>query len=633
MLNTHQFEFSLFGLEKLLSEDKFKKLEKELIKILEHIEKHRTLESTSALNEDKTSTIVYGSLRPFSSSQTFSEKLNCYSRLATIYTHILSASKHKPSDSFLGNCIVHKTVLSEIFYLSCYSNMDHILFNKGLMDEAYKLNLKTEHDIKLLYACITLNSKISYDVVQLITAIPTWGLYWYMGLIYGYQHPLNEHIEQSYNKLFDQHEIIKTIPFDDTAIGMAPVPWMQCSYLDRPDRHGLKVSLNSAIEQWLGSQLKGQKFDTSYINTQGDIKRVVVLSEHYTSGHAMYRCYHTEIKALKQQCHVTLITEKHTYDDNSAQDFDEVVVIDGDIKQIISTIMIVASLEPDLVYYPSLGMAKWTVLLANMRLARHQVMSYGHPASALSRHIDYAFLSSVPKNNSVDFQQYCLEKIVPVELDNDWKWQPHKDLNKVNFDQPKPNDGVVRIAVNSSLPKITARFIQLCALVTAHSSIPVQFHFFMITKTDAFEKSLAERIGSNVIVHPPADYPTYMANLAKCDLAIGTFPFGGSNTNVDLTLLNIPKIFYSELSDMASYSDQTALEKLELPKVLRPENESELVANVIYLIHDHTMRNQISKEISQANPQQLFFKEDDSESNKQSTRFLDAINWIDKNAN
>lgn len=629
MLTAHQFELSLFSLEKLSAEAQFKKLEKELIKILEHLEKYRTLESTSGLSDDKGGTTVYGGLRPFSASKSLNERLDSYSRLAVIFTQILSASSYQCSDAFLVNCLIHKSVLSEVFYLSCFKSMDHILINNGLMDEVYKLNLKNEQDIKLLYACITLNSNISYDTSQLISAMPIWGLYWYLGMIYGYQHPYNERMEQSYNALFDHHELLKTIPFDETAIGMIPVPWMQCSYLDRPDRHGLKVSFNNAVERWLESRLKKQKLDTRYIDDQGPIKRIAVLSEQYTSGHAMYRCYHTEIKTLKQRYHVTLVTEKHTYDDNSALDFDEVVEIDGSIGDISNTAKAIANLKPDLIYFPSLGMGKWTVLLANIRLARHQVMSYGHPASALSHHIDFAFLSSVPKDNSVDFQQYCLEKIVPIELGNDWKWQPHRELNKVAFDQAKPNDGVIRIAVNSSLPKITARFIKLCTLVSAHSSVPVQFHFFMITKTDAFEKSLLERIGSNVVVHPPADYPAYMANLAKCDLAIGTFPFGGSNTNVDLTLLNIPKIFYSEFSDMASYSDQTALEKLELPKILKPENESELLANVIYLVHDHKLRNQLSRDIAQAAPLELFFEENTANSVYQSKRFLDAVNWIE----
>src|SRR5690606_33653530 len=162
---------------------------------------------------------------------------------------------------------------------------------------------------------------------------------------------------------------------------------------------------------------------------------------------AMYRCYHSRIQALRGDYELILVTAPDDYDEVSAKDFDQVVEITEGIKNIANTVKEVVKLEPDLIFFPSLGMAKWTTLLGNLRVARYQVMSYGHPASAFSKYIDFGTCDLL--DTETDYQKFFQEKLIPV-FDNNLNLAPHPLYNR-NMQRTPSEDGVVRVAVNSSL--------------------------------------------------------------------------------------------------------------------------------------------------------------------------------------
>ena len=208
--------------------------------------------------------------------------------------------------------------------------MDHILFNRNLLDETLSLKLKTEQDIKFLYVCLSLNTRIQFDPAQIAKAIPNWGMYWYLGMLYGFHHPYNERIEANFNLIFEAHSIIKEMQLDTTAAELVAGPWMLCSYIDRNDRHDMKISINTAMENWVTSRHMSPgatKKVTEYIAKTNKVEKIVILSEQYTSLHAMYRCNHPELKILKENFEVTLVSDPTKYDDLSSKDFDSIINI------------------------------------------------------------------------------------------------------------------------------------------------------------------------------------------------------------------------------------------------------------------------------------------------------------------
>lgn len=624
--------FTLYDLERAIAQKNHKLYEDLIIELLHFMDQRTNLESTYVADSSGNITCSRQGLVPLNNLMTFNEKQDFYSRLAATITSYISDPHHTPDDTVLIHFIIFKNYVAYIFYLSCYSNMDHIMFNRALVDENFGLKLQTEQDIKYLYVCLTLNTEMQFDAKQLADAVPCFGMYWYLGMLYGFHHPYNERIENNFNKVFEAHAIIKDMAFDSTAAELAAAPWMLCSYLDRNDRHDIKISINTAMQNWVTREHISPgmaKKAAGYIAKTTQIKKIVILSEQYTSPHAMYRCYHPEFKILKENFNVTLVADPSKYDKLSSKDFDNIININDTAQDISGIIKQIIKLEPDLILFPSLGMAKWTVPLANIRLAKYQMMCYGHPASAFSKFIDYSYCSKPRKN--WNFQQFCMEKIVPVYQGRDFIWEPHP--NYAPLDIQKPNDNVLRIAINSSIAKITPRFIQLCKLLLVHSTVAIEFNFFLITHDSAFEKSVNARLDGAIKVHPPVDYMTYMKNLATCDLAIGTFPFGGSNTNTDVALLGIPKVFYSEGCGLASYSDQTALEKLNPPEILTPQSEGELLANLIYLIHNKPLREELSDNIRKSDPYKLFYTHKTDKSAEESCKLVDVIHWIEANGN
>ena len=619
--------FTLFDIEQSIARRDYIKFEKYLISLLEFIDLHGGVESTLQTNTEGKDEYSHIGLIPFNNKTTFTEKLNLYSRLAATITTYLSDNEHVPNDVLLIHIIILKTHISNIFYLSCYGSMDHILFNRGLLDSNNTLNLKTEQDIKFLYVCLSLNSNIEFDVEMLVNAIPLWGMYWYLGLLYGYLHSYNQQIESNLNKVVDAHPLIQTMVFDNSAVEMSASPWMLCSYLDRSDRHEIKKSINAAIQKWIiDKQLPPGtlKKVSSYIDKTTSIKKIVVLSEKYTSIHAMYRCYHIPIAELRKHYHVTLISTPNDFDDISKLDFNQVIEVKDSAKNFKSVIEKIAQIKPDLIFYPSLGMSKWTIPLSNIRLAKYQMMAYGHPASAFSKYIDAGITSALPEGP--DYQRYCVETVTPYH-DHNIFISPHPELESLQLKE-RTEDGTVRIAINSALMKITKEFLNLCLLIQKNSSQPIEFHFFMIDsqgcKLTAFEKSLSQQ-ELPFQIHPAASYKEYMNNLNQCHLAIGTFPFGGTNTNIDLISLGIPKIFYTDGSDIASFTDLCVMNKFDLPDILMAESKINIVTSAIYLIHDSKERERINEYIKSHNTHEILFNE---QYHQDDHLLIKAINWL-----
>ncbi|WP_156492030.1 hypothetical protein, partial [Oleiphilus sp. HI0123] len=243
--------FTLFDLERSIAQRNYKLYESQLIELVNFMDKRTGLESTYKTDSSGNLSCSYQGLSPLNNLMSLEEKQDIYSRLAATITSYLSDLNYTPEDTTLIHLVILKNYIAEIFYLSCYANMDHIMFNRGLVDENLSLKLQTEQDIKYLYCCLTLDTGIAFDATQLATAMPYFGMYWYLGMLYGYHHPYNTKIEENFNHIFEAHPIISDMEFDSTAAELAAAPWMLCSYLDRNDRHEIKASINKAMENWV----------------------------------------------------------------------------------------------------------------------------------------------------------------------------------------------------------------------------------------------------------------------------------------------------------------------------------------------------------------------------------------------
>ncbi|ROT99259.1 hypothetical protein EB809_11490 [Marinobacter sp. R17] len=554
---------------------------KELFDILDAMEKGNPVLGGERMTQQGSAHRSPG-IYPLHKDASFFDNQNAVQRLATCITGFLCSPKLELETLEIRKLIFYKTHLTDIFYLSDFGNLDHVMAYRDLWSANGGFQLKTDADVFMLMICWTINSEMEMPFETLLERIPQEMLYTLTAVFYQLEQIQTHRGFDNFEKAFDAFlKLPEGLDVSLCAIMLVNI-WMGCSYWETPRRHEIKRKINGLI------RAKYPEIKEVPSRALPEKPRVAILVERYRSDHAMYRCYHARIAPLKNHFVTALFAAKGDVDDNSRQDAHQFVEVDGGVENLLKTAKKIQQFQPDVIIYPSLGMNIWTVFLSNFHLAPVQIMGYGHPASAMSEIIDYGFLSGYFEGP--DYQRWCTERLIPCygekghttlhpQLDGDLR-TAHLDID----------DSPVRVAINSSLMKISDRALQVCKLIQDNSTRPLEFHFFPAHnrgfKLPALYRKLLQTIGNNVIVHEPQPYGEYMRHLARCHFAIGTFPFGGTNTNIDAMLLQQPKIYLFPNEDLASYTDANDFMRYDTESGFVHSTELELVAQAIIWIHN-----------------------------------------------
>jgi len=578
-------------------------------------EKYAPLDENDATDQadstEQSLELVRSGLKPLREDMSLEEREFWYGRLATAITVYLADPTYDHSAEQLFYIDLLKPTIQTVFFISHYRSMDHILWHRNLInDGGSQLSIKTYRDLLCLLSTHSIHSNVKFDTRQLANTAPDEARQSYIAALTRFQFPFDDQAQANLERLVQQHEVMEqhTEPKVRHVL-IVVLGWMMCSYWDIDNRHRFKASANRMMRNWLDNTLtKGVKKQAeSNCREQRPIKRIVVASESYASDHAMYRSYHGRIEALKEHYETILVTCKRDYDETSARDFHEVAEVPETLTSIEDTVKTILRFEPDLILYPSLGMAHWTTVLCNMRLAPIQMMSYGHPASAFTDTVDYGVIGGI--QGGPDYQAYLNETLAPQRL----KARPHTIHPQFSEElkQQPPED-----------------LIQLCASLERQTARTLEFHFFpakcVSTARTALEKSLAERLSSRCIVHPLAPYRDYMMALGQCTLSIGTFPFGGTNTNVDTLLLGIPKFFYTEGSDIASFTDVHELDALGLAEDFNSNSEDELLATLLKVVESPQTLEYYRQKLRDSDIRSLINNTDPDDRDQ----FVQALRWV-----
>ena len=365
--------------------------------------------------------------------------------------------------------------------------------------------------------------------------------------------------------------------------------WMYCSYSSFPGKHDFKREANRLMRSWL-TETGATSFEVSSRPRHEHQPHVVVMAERMKVGHAMHRCFAPSILELRERFRVTLIGEQKHLDGHSAQLADEVIPLVNDVTDFAGIARLVRSKEPDIVYYPSIGMALWAIFTSNLRLAPIQVMALGHPATSRSSCIDWAVLEE-------DYvgSESCLSERVYFMPAFGLQFAPGTAQRPPEIrEAPSP----IRIAVPANGLKLNGHFVEALRQIRAQAHRPTEFHFFpacdQLLKLESLRRDLEELMGP-VTVHPIADYATHLERIGACDLHLSPFPFGGTNSNIDSLHLGLPIVALDGL-EICSRSDALVLRRVGLDGLLAPTKD-EYVATALRLIHDDSYRIQMSRHI------------------------------------
>ena len=392
--------------------------------------------------------------------------------------------------------------------------------------------------------------------------------------------------------------------------------WMQCSYAFRPDRHEFK----SALNRWLRQGYEGAGLKVPPLKRAKKKKRrprVVILAEVFWDGHAMYRCYADRVRQLKERFDTVLVARKGDIDDAARALVHRTVPFPDDMARVDQMAQHVLRLEPDVIYYPSIGMAPWAVALANLRLAPIQMMSPGHPATSATDTVDYLLLARPMVG---DVGAYAERVVICGE--GRPRQSSHRMVEVPRYRREADGEPV-NIAVPAYTMKLSWPLFERLQQIEARAKRRIRWHFFPnesgLSRQHA--RAAIERLLAEVIVYPRVPYAQYLEWLGQCQLSVGTFPFAGSNSNVDVLRVGIPRVVVAGREAMER-ADVNVLGRFDDLESLVTDGPDAFVDRTVELVDDPDERDRLSARILEQRPNERFLDTPES-----GTPFLEAVSY------
>jgi len=349
---------------------------------------------------------------------------------------------------------------------------------------------------------------------------------------------------------------------------------------------------------------------------------IMVINEWWWSKHAMFRSYAKSIRQLRQHFRTVGACPGNNTDQEAKDVFDEWVQIDSDNMILNDLAERVRAVNPDIIYYPSIGMAIWSICLSSLRLAPIQVMTYGHPATSNSPVIDYGIIEG-----DCYVKECFSESIITL---------PPNVVRPTEFERceskhtPRKTD-TLKIGVAAMQVKLSWPFLQAMQDLERRSPKPVEFVFFgAATGIGLF--SMASELGKllkKVTVQEKQIYSHYLESVSECDLVLYSFPFGGANSMYDSLAVGIPMVSLEGLQPH-SRSDASIIRRAGLPESLIAQTPEEYVDAIIRLTDDDE-RARIAG-LVQAVDLQQFYTPDESGAFLEAFKHIYDISTVEKAA-
>lgn len=544
----------------------------------------------------------------------------CATRLSTAFCALMADPKFQLSDGGFMNYALNLPSLAQLVQTSAYRNLDHLM---ALVSESKggSIQVNSRSALMKLLLCLHPESGRAVDIPSLLKAAPDLGVWVYFSLL-GNKCVLTPEADRMRASLLGAGALLDDMRLHDDLLERVVNVWMMCSYADLGDRHHIKARINQSIRAWLRD--KGVTSESTPAPPERERPRILVAMERFSSGHAMYRCYAASIESLRGHYEVVGMAPRQWIDDRARALFDEVVTLpDQNPADIQSMAAEVRRQAPDILYFPSLGMSAWTVALANMRLAPIQIMTPGHPASSYSDTVDYMVLG----RDHVGRPEQYSEKLVVLRSTGFQNVVP--EMAPLPPPARRAEAPEVQVAVVSKSFKMTARFLDVCGEIAARSSRPLRFHFFPSEAGMMYQfmRDYLQRRFPGSRVLPTMDYGDYLHALNACDIRLGTFPFGGTNSTIDSLRLGIPTVT-KRGEEVSGLCDARTIRLCGLPEWLITASDSDYVETALRLIEDDDARYELSRHLLDNDIDEVLFKR---EQRAHAGDFLDALRAIQAN--
>jgi len=511
-----------------------------------------------------------------------------YTRMAAAITALLADPNFQLSQEGFDLLAVEHATFHAVFSASAFGNADHLLRQFGTVDaqDPSKLHFTSPQNVVKLLLAYSLDSELDIDFETVFRTAPRLALPAFLGML-AHIVVLSPRAHARREKLLTLGPLFEQVEVKEHMLAAMSDAYMYCSYATAETKHDIKRSFNVMMRRLIESQIKLPEMPK-----QRKLKKrptVLVPIEWFTSLHAMYRCYAPSIRQLREKFRLVMIGRSSEMDEVSKELFDETIEISGANVALADVVDRINKVKPDIIYYPSVGMATWWVALSTVRLAPIQVATLGHPASMRSDAIDYVLVTETMPGDPSCFS----ETVLLIAGDLAMVMRQDAQFPPAELRESPP---VLRIAVPSMACKVNAPFLSQCQSIAAKASRPLEFHFFpnMVGLTHFQITREIRRWLPGAVVHGRSDYNSYLRNLATCDVHFSTFPFGGTNSNIDSMRLGVPLVTLEGL-EVHSQTDSGMMRSVGLPEWLITYHPAEFERAALRLVNNDAERVAIAR--------------------------------------
>ena len=503
-----------------------------------------------------------------------------YTRAAGALTSYITAPGTRISLEQLAAICRRKQRIAYIFNASGYRNMQHLIdMMKDIRDDGSES--VDSGRAAVLLAFISLDDTPDFLMDVALAQSKNMLLHLMLGWL-NQRAILSEQGEKNRGRLLTSGNLLEGVLISDREIEPVVNAWMYSSYATHPKKHDIKICLN----QLLAKLIRGQGISPKPVNWAGKPRpKLMVILEKFGSEHAMFRCYAPSIRTLNQHFDTVALADESCVDEAVDDLFDTVIRLARPRPTVAQIAHLIQEQQPDMIWYPSLGMGHWTVMVAGMRLAPIQVMTHGHPATSMLDTIDYAYVCQMEGDLSAIHSERIITGLPTAAFD------AHTHLPEDLPALLPPSEREVRIAVNSKVMKLSWRLIDICKRLEQNAEVPVKFSFFpgeFHANMDGLHAAIQAKLPSAAVV-PYVNYQRFLDEMAKCDMALAAFPFGNTNSTVDTCLLGLPTVVHFGPESPAQ-TDSLVLKTAGLPSWLVCDNDEAYYTTALRLINEPAAR-------------------------------------------
>ncbi|MFN4327678.1 MAG: hypothetical protein ACK4FF_02275 [Limnobacter sp.] len=539
-------------------------------------------------------------------------------RLAGLYAHVLTNLTDKLTFNEVFHLTLQKRFMTQVFEVSGYRSSQfarRLLLAKG----REKKTREFTDNPGLLRATLlgTVNEVDTEDLVALSLEDSETAAMLCIGLLLD-RLPLSVTGEASRNYLLENGTVFNHLrPLEHYAAVVANV-WMLCSYASSPQKHEVKKHLN----QWFQRLHKAKGIapkPAGSVAQPGNVDNkpvMAVVAESFTSVHAMYRWYAPIIRELKKDFFMVLVALRGDVDDTSMALFDRYIEVPAGDEMNLQPVL--NQCTPDVAYFTSVGMRAWGISIANLRWAPLQVMSFGHPASTHSPHMDVAFINT----RTVVDTGVVQENMLVLDSEIGSLIEKHVQLDQVPTAQLASD--CVHIAVPCNAMKLNLHFVTALKEIERLAEKPVRFTFFP-NEYGVSHLSAERRLKAhfpNALVARRTTYTEYLTLLSHHHMALSPFPFGNATSTIDCLLLGLPVVAWLG-EEPHSRSDYDVLAAFELEDYCVATSVDNYVQGAARYINTPELLDELRTLIRSKN----FLERHSQDENPLSQEFCKALKW------